>query len=639
MALVAAAALFGIWQWAAHSPDYAILRRKPPARWIRLPEPANPNARPVFPRIATFRRSFTVSPNGGKVIVYVAALRRCRLSLNNHQILPADHKAPWYKGQKVDLTPYLVQGRNDLEAVVENATGPPVFLLAGGGRVPLSTPAGWSVSKDGQNWFSPEMATDGKPFPVAMAYPTAWQGLRNRWLLFLELAVLALCVLLLEDLRRRGGEPGPGQWITPARFRWLLLGLYVLLCAHNLPRLPAGIGFDAPAHYSYINYLLSRHKLPLATDGWQMFEPPLFYGLGALVQALGGLVLSAGKAAGLVRLVPMACGAGMIELCYRTGRLLFPGRATVQRIATAVGGFLPMNIYVSQYVGNEPLAGFLSALALYIGLRMLCRDRAAPFAGESVLLGSVLGLALLAKVTAALLVVPLGALLYWVARKKGESRGKSAWQVAWMLTFCGALSGWYYMRNWILLGRPFIGGWEARSGMAWWQDPGYRWAGDLLGFGHALVRPVYAAAYGFWDGLYSSLWLDGYLGSATSKPAGPFWRPDLLAAAAMLAVPLVVLVAWGMVRAMRPGTDPAPSALRFLLTCGIIYLSAMIALYISSPIYAAVKATYALALVPALGAVAAYGAESLLKRPILKTLFIAYLFCWVGAVYCTYWAG
>ena len=42
-------------------------------------------------------------------------------------------------------------------------------------------------------------------------------------------------------------------------------------------------------------------------------------------------------------------------------RTVFPGRNDLQIIGTAVGGFLPLNIYISQVVGNEPLSGCLTA--------------------------------------------------------------------------------------------------------------------------------------------------------------------------------------------------------------------------------------------------------------------------------------
>ncbi|MGA9752798.1 MAG: hypothetical protein WBS54_13525 [Acidobacteriota bacterium] len=639
LGLTAAAALLLFWQYASHSPKYAVLRSNEGGRWIRLPEPANPNARPVFPRIAHFRCLFTAGKGEEHLVVRVAALRRCQLWLNGRTVLPPGDGAPWYRGSTVDLAPFLHPGTNELVAVVENSTGPPVFRLTGeGGGASLSTPGEWGVSMKGQDWQAPQLATEKRPFPASLQYPSAWWGLLGGWPWLAGLLALALAVAAALAMARRWGRKGLEEWIAPSRLRWLLLGLYALLCLHNLFRLSLWVGFDAPAHYSYIAFILQHHRLPLATDGWQMFESPLFYILGALVEVTARLVASPKTAEGLVRLISMACGAGMIEVSYRTGRLLFAERPALQRVATVAGGLLPMNVYMSQYVGNEPLEGLLAAWALFLGLRLLLKEENPPSLSESLALGGVLGLALLAKVTALLLVGPLAALVLWAAFKREAPPRRALGSAGALLAACGAVSGWYYLRNWIDLGRPFVGGWQARPGLTWWQDPGYRMAGDLLRFGHSLVQPIYAAGYGVWDALYSSLWLDGALSSVTNKPLAPFWQPHLLPAMALLALPLSLLILWGIARTFGTGETPAQRGLRFLLACGVLYLGAMVALTIEVPTYTAAKASYALALAPALGALAAYGAEPLLRWPRLRALVGLYLFVWAGVVYCTYWA-
>ncbi len=639
LGLVVAGCLLLFWQYAAHSPKYAVLRSTEGARWIRLPEPANANARPVFPRIAHFRCLFTPSRSVEHLVVRVAALRRCQLWLNGRPVLPPGDGAPWYRGSAVDLAPLLKPGPNELVAVAENSTGPPLFRLTGeGGGASLSTPGGWGVSMNGREWVRPQLANERLPFPAALQYPSAWRGLLGGWPWLAGLAALALALAFgLGAARSRGWAALEGR-LAPSRLRWLMLGLFAALCLHNFLRLPPWIGFDVPGHLSYIAYLLQHHRLPLATEGWQMFESPLFYVLGALVELAARLVVSPKTAEGLVRLIPMACGAGMIELAYRTGRLLFPGRPALQRIAAVAGGLLPMNVYMSQYVGNEPLEGLLAAWALFLGLRLLLKEENPPSLSECLALGGVLGLALLAKVTAVLLVAPLTVLVLWASFQREAPPRRALGAAGAMLAACGAVSGWYYLRNWIELGRPFVGNWETVAGPAWWQDPGYRMAGDLFRFGHALLHPVYASGYGFWDGLYASLWLDASLGSATARPSGPFWQPELLPAMALLAIPMSLLILWGVARSFGTGERPAHRGLRFLLACGLLYLGAMIALSIEVPAYAAAKATYALALAPVLGALAAYGAEPLAGKSWGGALLSFYLFLWAGVVYCTYWA-
>ncbi|OYV72052.1 MAG: hypothetical protein B7Z74_06145, partial [Deltaproteobacteria bacterium 21-66-5] len=180
--LGAAASLILFWQRAARSPDYAILPSGSAGQWIRLPEPANPNARPMFPRIAHFRCLFTAGKGEEHLVVRVAALRRCQLWLNGRPVLPPGDGAPWYKGATADLGPLLRPGPNELVAVVENGVGPPVFRLTGeGGGASLSTPGGWGVSMNGREWVRPQLANERRPFPAALQYPSAWRGLLGGW--------------------------------------------------------------------------------------------------------------------------------------------------------------------------------------------------------------------------------------------------------------------------------------------------------------------------------------------------------------------------------------------------------------------------------------------------------------------------
>ena len=63
-----------------------------------------------------------------------------------------------------------------------------------------------------------------------------------------------------------------------------------------------------------------------------------------------------------------------------------------------------MNLYISQVVGNEPLAGLLSASAVVIGFHILTAESGVIPEKYFILLGTALGLALLTKVTAILLI-------------------------------------------------------------------------------------------------------------------------------------------------------------------------------------------------------------------------------------------
>src|SRR4029077_10496755 len=100
------------------------------------------------------------------------------------------------------------------------------------------------------------------------------------------------------------------------------------------------------------------------------------------------------------------------------------------------------------------------------------------------------------------------------------------------LTFCG----WHYIRIWHRFGRPFVGNWEAASGFSWWQDPGYRTAGDYVRFGQSLIAPLFSSFGGFADGMNSTLWGDALCGGMPDMISRPPWNYDLVVAGYLLAL-------------------------------------------------------------------------------------------------------
>ena len=95
-----------------------------------------------------------------------------------------------------------------------------------------------------------------------------------------------------------------------------------------------------------------------------------------------------------------------------------------------------------------------------------------------------------------------------------------------------AVAGWFYVRTWMELGQPVVGNWNAPGeGRVWWQQPGFHTPAYLTGFGQALVHPYLSGFHSFWDGLYSTLWGDGYLGGRVlPSQRHPFFDPGWMTA-------------------------------------------------------------------------------------------------------------
>jgi hypothetical protein len=261
------------------------------------------------------------------------------------------------------------------------------------------------------------------------------------------------------------------------------------------------MGMDYDAHIAYVKFIVERGALPLANDGWQMFQSPLYYllcaGIAKLAGEWNGLVLR------LFRLISVASALAQIEIAYRIARRVFAERAGPPEGRDRGQRLLPMGFWVSQGIGNEPLHAALAAGRS--GSRSApptSRDRSGL--RDAALLGAVWGLALLAKVSALLLAAPLaGSSGVRIAREPARwSRELASAVLAGVASL--AVAGWYYARNWALSERR---SWTHSLALddGTWQEPGYRTLGQLTGFGPRLVRPFLSAMHGFWDGYYSTL--------------------------------------------------------------------------------------------------------------------------------------
>ena len=225
-----------------------------------------------------------------------------------------------------------------------------------------------------------------------------------------------------------------------------MLAAWFVLAANNFLKLPADMGYDLPAHVDYIRFIAERGELPDAHDGLQMFQAPLFYALAAAVYRGLHLVRRGQHGPVWLRWLPLLCGAAQVEICFRAGRCVFPERHDLQTLTVLVGGLLPMNVYMSQTLGNEPLCGVLTALILLWGWQVLREPAAAAQPPRRQWrLGLLFGLDLLTKMSALLLAPIIAVVLAAVNRGRGLRRNLAAF--ARCFGAAVVVSGWYYVRN------------------------------------------------------------------------------------------------------------------------------------------------------------------------------------------------
>lgn len=290
-----------------------------------------------------------------------------------------------------------------------------------------------------------------------------------------------------------------------------LVAVFVGLATLYSAIVPLGEGPDEPGHAAYVFFLAREGRLPdqrrdeVPGEGHQ---PPLAYGLAAPLLAwlpreqrsfdlpgnprftwAGGAELNAVAhgsreywpwrgavlAWHVLRLVSVGLGAATVMLTYLAANALHhrlqiangrfdPERSTIDTrqskiplLATVLVAFNPQFLFVSALVTNDALLTALSAVLLWLVLQPARQARRpSGVLGHALLIGVVLGLALLTK-QSALILVPV-ALLAVLERSIAAERARSPQHVVALLVCLAAtllVCGWWYQRNLRLYGDLF----------------------------------------------------------------------------------------------------------------------------------------------------------------------------------------
>jgi len=498
--------------------------------------------------------------------------------------------ASWRRLRRVEIGPLLRAGANEIAVDVANRHGPALLALDLSSLGIAPGTEAFEVSRDGRPLGRALRADDTRQNPASLAVETPAEALGRTALPLLGLFAAGAAGFWLLQRRSPAGLsaalPGAALGVATLAWAWLFTA--------KIWRIPLFVGFDARHHLAYVDFLREQHALPLATDGWSMFHPPLFYALAALLFPFGNAAL---------RVIPWISGLGNVFVTHSLAQRLHPGDGRVALLAVLFAAVLPVNLYSSAYFTNESFHALLAGVALVAGVDALLAPRTS--ARQAAWLGATLGFAALAKFTA-LAFAPVA--LFFLAIKLvaieraplARAAGRVACAAGLLLLVCG----WYYARNWILLGTPIAGNWGHLSGeRAWWQQPGFHTAGWYLHFGEALRHPYLSGFVSFGDGLYSTFWGDGGIGGRVNPDQRHgFWHHDFVSAAFLIGLAASALLGLGVWRALRrafsDGEDARlRAALSFVWTACYAVAFSLLWLTVSLPYFAQAKGSYALCLI------------------------------------------
>lgn len=636
---------YRVHQWN-RNPNVYLLVDQAKAKWIRPFNAFNLGTHHYQRPMATmFRHEFTLAQPVSHAKLHLTAFRTMAVWIDADPTSgkPLFHSgndfSKWKTPSVIDVPGTLDAGKHVLNVYVTNQAAH-TCLLASSPELGIYSGTDWDTFEVGQSWMKAVLASDGTttvPNQVAEAgYPDMTQSITQEWPWILGFFVV---VFVWTWSRGPIGEPttAPSTWrLTSSRLRWIIMIGWVIMGLNNLWKVPPEMGFDVNDHIDYVKFILKEHRIPLASDGWQMFQSPLLYLLAAPVYALSLRVLSPAGCVEFLRIFPLLCGLAQIEILYRVAKLVFPSRDDLQSITISVGSLMPMNFYMSNAFGNEPLVGCFTALLMLLCVKLLVTPTSERHRHFFAMMGAVWGLALLSKVTPLLLGPMLIALVFYQSWIVEGSFADGVRRNVTLFASCFLVTGWYYVRNWILLDRPFVGGWDPTRGISWWQDPSYRTWSQLLSFGASLKQPIYAGVMSFWDAIYSTMWADGFIsGNVMRIPRNP-WNIAWMEVTALLSLIPVLCVLAGMVTMWLKRQAAARGCLIVAVVSIGVYFAAIIDLYVQIPIFSSAKSSYALGLLPCFGILAAAGAEPLMRIRFFRSCFVALLSGWGIASFLSY---
>jgi 4-amino-4-deoxy-L-arabinose transferase-like glycosyltransferase len=301
--------------------------------------------------------------------------------------------------------------------------------------------------------------------------------------------------------------PANKRWRSPVRDHWpllLVLALFVpMAIAYNLVT-PIGESVDESSHLDYVVYLHQAKQLPVLTPEidtgiHQAGHPPLYYLLGAILTAGMDVqkptyVLNPDfsfnwdrptppppniyvhvqdppfpwdgrpdlRAAHVMRLASLL--SAILTLCatYALARALFPRERHIAGAATAVVAFVPTYTFFGGMFNNDALLNAWVACALVLCVRVLQGHVARR---DLVVLGVVLGLGLMTKLTA-LTMLPVAALAVGLAAWRAGDRRllvRAAFEIGVPVAL---IAGWWVIRNIALYGIDDPLGWRIFSARA-----------------------------------------------------------------------------------------------------------------------------------------------------------------------------
>ncbi len=265
-------------------------------------------------------------------------------------------------------------------------------------------------------------------------------------------------------------------------------------------------GHDWGGHYEYIEYLLHHFSLPDPTKGWEFYQPPLYYVMGAAVLALTAkLAFVTLSTYTQLQLLAVLCSIATLGLGAWIGTMLFPRKDERSSLFAFIGilAVVPGLVFFGARINNDVLYLLIAfawmgqllvwwraprlrhwiVLAVLVGLGLLTKTNAAVLAGISVLcLAAVRGLPWKRKILHGLILLAITLLMAGPFHLPRALRTHQASEV--VVGNIGSLNGALRVRNTLdtyftfdplqMLAHPYNNAWDDRERRTYFYEYFFR---------------------------------------------------------------------------------------------------------------------------------------------------------------------
>jgi 4-amino-4-deoxy-L-arabinose transferase-like glycosyltransferase len=362
---------------------------------------------------------------------------------------------------------------------------------------------------------------------------------------------------------------------------------------------------DYEHHIQYLNHFLTSWRVPTANEGFQMYNPPVFYFLSAIFYRIFGQTHCFSSVERYAQFINSVSAFLTVLFVFLTLKKLIRDKLAIV-LALGVAAFLPMQLYKAPSISGDNLAALFLGITIYLWLIYLSK----PEKNVLIAMAVFSGIGLLVRYTALFPFLGICFGFVYVYYRRVLDRKKVLRDLIVFLSVVLAIAGVFYIRNILLFNKLFpING--THDFFFFRQTPGYRdWGFYTNIFALALNSREFDS---FLSSMYMTFWFDGqHLFLNYSN----ILKNELFSLLAMALLPTLLIIL-GIAKSLNSAVEQADKNSAFLIVSVATFWLFIVGVTLGSyqyPFYSILKAHYILPCIVPIICFLGLGLESWIAR-------------------------